>query len=82
LNSSLAQSAAEVWLAKICPVNANHTFCVTLFLSKIEFLSYNLGSSYARKPIKGFKDIDFSLVFQKTSAKKMACWVGAQGQVN
>ena len=26
LDSSLAQSAAELWLAKVCPERANHAF--------------------------------------------------------
>jgi len=26
LNSSLAQSAAELWLAKVCPERANYAF--------------------------------------------------------
>jgi len=26
LNSSLAQSAAELWLAKVCPKRANYAF--------------------------------------------------------
>jgi len=71
LNSSIAQSAAELWLDKMWPEVGNDTFCVTfLFLSKIGFLSHNFGFRYARKPIKGSKDADFSLVSKKTLAKK------------
>jgi len=44
-------------------------------------LSHNFGSRYVRKLIKGSKDSDDNHVFPwKTWAKKMACWVGAQGQ--
>jgi len=32
--------------------------------------------------IKGYKDADFNLVLKKTSARNMAQWLGAQGQVN
>jgi len=38
------------------------------------FLIHNFGPRYARKPIKGSKDPDHSIV-----SKKMAHWVGAQG---
>jgi len=31
LNSSLAQSAAELWMAKIWPEMANYTFCVIFY---------------------------------------------------
>jgi len=62
LNSSLAQSTAELWLTKVWPEMANDTFCVTfLFLSKM-FFSHNFGSRYASKPIKGSKDADYNLV--------------------
>ena len=41
LNNSLAQSGAELWLAKICPEGANRTFReIFLFLSKMGFLSH------------------------------------------
>jgi len=32
LNNSLAQSGAELWLAKICPEGANHTFREIFFI--------------------------------------------------
>jgi len=50
-------------------------------LSKIEFLSHKFDSRYARKPIKGSKDSDDSLVSTKNLKEKMSHWVGAQGQV-
>jgi len=59
----------------------SYSLCNFLFLSKICFLSHNFGFSYARKPIKGSKDADFSFVSNKTWAKKMAGGVGTQGQV-
>jgi len=37
---------------------------------------HNFGSRYARKPIKGSKDSDDSLVSKKTGAKKLAHWIG------
>ena len=53
LNSSLAQSAAKLWLAKIGPEMANSTFCETFqFLSKTGFLTHNSASRYARMSIK------------------------------
>jgi len=68
LNSSLAQSAAELWLTKVWPEIANAIFCVTyLFLSKIGFLSHNFSSRYARKSNKGSKDTDFGIVSKKGS---------------
>jgi len=83
LNSSLAQSSAELWLAKSCPERTNHTIRVNFwFLSKIECLSHNFGSRYARKTIKGSKDSDDNLGSKNNLIQKMACWVGAQGQVN
>jgi len=80
LNRSLAQSAAGLWLAKICPERGNHLFCY--FLSKIRFLSHGFGSRYARKPFNGSKDMDFGLVSIKAGSKKVARWIGAQSQVN
>jgi len=70
VNSSLAQSAAELWLTKTCSERANYTFRETfLFLSKFGSLSHNFGSRYARKPFKGSKNSDHSLVSNKNSAK-------------
>ena len=43
---------------------------------------HNCGSIYARKPFKGSKDSDGSLVSKKTCAKKLAHLIGAQGRVN
>jgi len=38
LNSSLAQSAAQLWLAKVCPGRANYTFSKTFeFCQKLVF---------------------------------------------
>jgi len=71
VNSSLSSSsAAELWLTKTCSERANYIFRETfLFLSKFGFLSHNFGSRYARKPFKGSKNSDHSLVSNKTSAK-------------
>jgi len=58
-------------LAKICPERANHTFPGTFaFMSKRKFLSHNFGSRCARKPIKGSKDSDDSLVSKKILSYK------------
>ena len=40
----------------------SYILCNVLVLLKIVFFSHNFGSTYARKPIKGFKDAEFSLV--------------------
>ena len=45
------------------------------------FLSHNFGSRYARKPLKGSKDLEYTLDSKTTLGQKMAYWVGAQGQV-
>jgi len=42
----------------------------------------NFVSRYARKPIKGSKDLNHSLVSKKNFSQKTARWVGAQRQVN
>jgi len=73
LNSSLAQSAAKQWLAKVCPERTNYTFHETFsFLSKAEFLNHNFGSRYATKSIKSSEDSDDSLVSNKSLIQKMA----------
>jgi len=78
LNSSLVQSAAELRLAKVWSEMADVTFCVTfLILSKIVFLSDNFGYRYARKPLKGSKDADFSLISNKIFSSKIARWFDA-----
>jgi len=61
LNSSLAQSAAELWLAKFD--------LKWRFLSKGGFLSYKFGPRYASKSIKGSKDADHSLASKKRKPK-------------
>jgi len=59
LKSSLAPSACELWLTKICPERPNYTFWETLkFLLKMGFMSHNFGSRCARKPINGSKDAE------------------------
>ena len=69
-------SVNELWLTKICPERANHTFLVTLwFLPKFRFLSQNFGSRYDRKPIKGSNDSDCSVVPKNVWAKKSG-WLG------
>ena len=83
LNSSLAQSAAELWLTKVWPEMANVTFCETFwFLSKARFLRHNFSSRYANKLMKSSKDTDHSLVSKKNLSQKMANWVRAKGQAN
>jgi len=53
LNTSLAQSAAELWLTQIYPDRAYHAFRGTsLYLSNIGFLNHNFGSRNAGMPIK------------------------------
>jgi len=59
LNSSLVQPAGELWpLAKMAKV----TFSETCILPKICFLSHNFGCRNARKPTKGSRHSDGSLV--------------------
>jgi len=83
LNSSLAQSAAKSWLAKICPEKANHTLRGTFaFLPKFEFLSHDSDSSFARKPIKGPEDSDDYLASKKILEPRMTLWFGAQDKTN
>jgi len=69
LNSSLAQSAGELW-----PVVKNthgYIFFVGLeFLSNFLFLSHNFGSRYVMWPIKPSKDTDDSLVSKKTCPRR------------
>jgi len=64
LNSSLAQSAAELWLARVCPKRANYAFSEKFGIrTKTGFLAHNFGYRYASKSIKGSIDADFDLVF-------------------
>jgi len=66
VNSSLAQSAVMLGMAKVCPEMINDAFCVTfIFFSKIGFLSHSFGSKYASKPIKDSKETDSRLVSKK-----------------
>jgi len=82
LNSSLAQSAAKLWLAKVWSEMVIVTLCVFFkFLSEIRFLTHNFGYRHARKPIKGSNGADFSLVFKNVLSQKIAGWVGAQGLI-
>ena len=69
--SSLAQSAAKLWLTKIRRIRANQTYCATsLFLSKFRFFSHNFGSGNATKLIKPCKDSNYSFVYKKSLIKK------------
>jgi len=71
LNSSLAQSAAELWLAKVCPKKANCAFSEKFRIRpKTVFFTHNFGYRYAGKSIKGSIDADFDLVFNKILRQK------------
>jgi len=71
LNSSLARSAAELWLAKVCPKRTNYAFSEKFGIRpKTGFLAHNFGYRYASKSIKGSIDTDFDLVFNKTLSQK------------
>jgi len=71
LNNSLAQSAAELWLAKVCPGRANHAFTEKFWIRpNAGFLTHNFGHRYASKSIKGPIDTDFDLVYKKTLSQK------------
>jgi len=71
LNSSLAQSAAELCLAKVCPKRANYAFSEKFgFRPKTFFLAHNFGYRYASKSIQGSIDADFDLVCNKTLSQK------------
>jgi len=51
-------------------------------LPKTRFFRHNLGTRYARKPIKGSKDSDHNLVSKKTSAKNGSLgWRPGQGKL-
>ena len=71
LNSSLAQSAAELYLAKVFPEREKHAFFETFwYLPKTVFLTHNFGYRYARRSIQGSLDADFGLVYKKTLIQK------------
>jgi len=65
-NSSLAQSAGELRPLEKIPRLA---FVGLEFVPNFCLLSHNSGSRYARKPIKGSKDLDDSLVSKKLEPK-------------
>ena len=72
---ALAQSAAELWLAKVCPKRANYAFsekCGIRPGQKLGFWPIILAKS-----IKGSIDTDFDLVFNKTFESKQ--WVSRLG---
>jgi len=72
LNSSLAQSVAEFWPAKVCSERANYAFSEKLGIRpKSGFVAHNFGYRYASKSIKGSIDADFDLVFNKTLSQRM-----------
>ena len=59
LNSSLAQSDAELWLAKLHPKRENYAFAGTFWIwTKTGFLTHNFGYRYASKSTKGSTDAD------------------------
>ena len=62
-----------IWLK--CPNKPFVRFCL---FPKICFLINNFGNRNARKPIKGFKNPDYSWVSKKTWAKNLVRWLGAQ----
>jgi len=66
LNSSLTQSAAKIWLAKV-GLSGQIVPFLKLFdlLSRTRFSSHKFGSRYASKLIKGSKDVDHSPVSNK-----------------
>jgi len=71
LNSSLAQPAADLWLAKRCPERAIYVFTEKFWIRpKTRFLTHNFGYRCASKSIKGSIDTDFDLVFNKTLSQK------------
>jgi len=78
LQGSLAQSAAELWLAKVCPERANYAFSEKFWIRpKTGFLTYNFGHKYASKSFKGSIDADFNLVFEQNVEPKQ--WVNVLG---
>ena len=71
LNSSLAQTSAELWLAKVCPERENYAFSEKFWIRpKTGFLTRNFGYRYASKSIQGSIDPDFDLVLNKTLSQK------------
>jgi len=62
LSNSLAQSAAELWLANVFPEKANYAFSEKFRIKpKTGFLTHNFGYRYASKSIQGSIDADFDL---------------------
>jgi len=71
LNSSLALSTAELWLAKAWPERENYAFSENLGIRpKAGFLTHKFGPRCASKSIKGSIDVDFHLVFNETLRQK------------
>jgi len=71
LNSSLAQSAAELWLAKVYPERAICAFSEKFEIRpKTGFLTHDFRYRYANKSIKGSIDADFHLGFNKSLSQK------------
>jgi len=80
LNSSLALSAAELWLAKVWHERANYAFSEKLGIRlKTRYLAHNFSHRCGSKSIKGSIDADCHLVFNKPLSQKNGQWVGAQG---
>jgi len=77
LNSSLAQSAAELWLAKVCPERANYAFSEKFLITpKTGYLTHNFGYRYASMSIQGSSDMEFHVVFNKTLSQKSGSSMG------
>ena len=71
LNSSLAQSAADLWLDKLCPTREIYVFSEKFWIRpKTGFLTHNFGHKCASESIKDSTDGDFDLVFNKTLNQK------------
>jgi len=77
LNSSLAQSAAELRLNKDLPNMGKSYF--SDFCQNFRFLAIPFEPKNVRWPIKGCKDSYYSVVSNKNLSQKSAGWVGAHG---
>jgi len=68
---SSSKSAAELWLAKVCPERENYAFSEKFWnRPKTGYLTHNFVYRYARKSIKGSTDADFDLIFKKILSQK------------
>jgi len=69
-------------ICKLGVIHPRFPFVGVEILTTFCFLWHNFSSRYARKPIKGSKDSDDSLVSKNNLSEKLAHWIGIQDRVN